>query len=227
MGMELSFTGGQCHAQRLCSHRPGSVRRPRPPACLRRVRQNRLEVGSSADLSDVRRHALLRFVAEPPCYQACTHNDASGRRVSRTGRAVAVLLPGRCLRRILTRDRHRSNGVLQEVSYKVAGVCSLHCHAAIPITTVNAEPAEPAEKKNVERRQGGRHCRPPSRLSVCSAVSACSAFDLSSRRNRSTERGARRSDRPGWRGAPGSGWPRIRPSPAASRRRRTPSDPAG
>ena len=76
------------------------------------VRQDRRAVGASPDLPDMRRHALLRFVAEPPRVEARARQHPSGHRIRRAGRALAVLLPGRRIRGILTgvksssRDTH-------------------------------------------------------------------------------------------------------------------------
>src|SRR2546428_5097247 len=68
---------------------------------MRGVREDRLELGSSAHVPDVRRHALLRLLAESPRVEAREGKQPSGHRVGGAGRALDVLLPGRGVRRIL------------------------------------------------------------------------------------------------------------------------------
>src|ERR1051325_2414671 len=69
---------------------------------MRRVREDRIELGASAYVPDVRRHTLLRQLAEPARNEARTNDDAPGHCVGGTWRTVAVLLPRRCLRRVLS-----------------------------------------------------------------------------------------------------------------------------
>src|SRR5687767_17010 len=64
--------------------------------------QDRCPVDALAYVSDLRRHSLLRLVAQPACQRARASRGASGDRVGRARRAVAVLLPGRRVRRILS-----------------------------------------------------------------------------------------------------------------------------
>ena len=59
------------------------------------MRQDRLELAAPPHLSELRRHALLRLVAEPPRLQACESERPPGRRLRRAGGALAVLLSRR------------------------------------------------------------------------------------------------------------------------------------
>ena len=95
---------------------------------LRRMREDRRAVGAPAHLPVVRRHTLLRFVAESPCVQARARQPASGGRLGGAGRALAVLLSGRRVRRILSvamRPRTRPTGSPQ--AHRTAKAGSLRC----------------------------------------------------------------------------------------------------
>ena len=70
-------------------------------AAVRGVRQDRRALGAPAHVSDLRRHALLRLLAEPAREQARAHVGAPGHRVGRTGRTLALLLSGRRVRGVL------------------------------------------------------------------------------------------------------------------------------
>ena len=66
------------------------------------MRQDWRHVGSSAYLSGVRRHTLLRQLAEPPRNEARPRGRASGYCVGRAWRALVVLLSGRPVCGVLT-----------------------------------------------------------------------------------------------------------------------------
>src|SRR6476646_467667 len=68
------------------------------------LHQERVAMGTPADLPELRRDALLRFVAEPARDQARPRQWAPGRRISGAWRALAVLLRRRGVRRVLTRQ---------------------------------------------------------------------------------------------------------------------------
>ena len=63
-------------------------------ARMRGMRQDRRPVGAPADVSDLRRDALLRQLAEPAHHEARPRDRTSRGRISRAGGALAVLLPG-------------------------------------------------------------------------------------------------------------------------------------
>src|SRR5438093_10575175 len=100
-------------------------RQTSPEARVRGVRQDSCAMGPPADLSGVRRDALLRRFAESPRQQTCSGQRPSRDRVRTTWRALAVLLSRRCIR-----------GVLR-------------VHFKITDTTLNAELAETAEPMNL------------------------------------------------------------------------------
>jgi hypothetical protein len=81
--------------------RPG----PRPRAQgVRGVREDRCPVGASPDAPGVRPDALLRQLPESPREQARPGGRASRDRLGRARRALAVLLSGRRVRRVLSHD---------------------------------------------------------------------------------------------------------------------------
>ena len=84
------------------AHRISDRRSPSGAARMRRMHQDGVAMGPPSDLPDVRRHALLRLVAESPCLRARPLDSPSRCRVRRSRRALAVLLSGRRLRRVLT-----------------------------------------------------------------------------------------------------------------------------
>lgn len=66
-------------------------RHPGETARVRRMHEDRVSMGSSSYLPGVRRHAVLRQLAESPRDEACTGEPAPGDRVSRVRRAFAIL----------------------------------------------------------------------------------------------------------------------------------------
>jgi len=54
-------------------------------------------MGSSADVPGVRNHAMLRRLSQSPRDTTCQGEQAPGDRIGGTGRAMALLLPGRCV----------------------------------------------------------------------------------------------------------------------------------
>src|SRR6185503_11805390 len=86
------------HGHRLCSYRPCRDGRSAKKTRVRSLRQNRRTVGPLTDVPDVRRHPLLRFVAEPPRVEARPREHPPGHRIRRARGAMAVLLPRRRIR---------------------------------------------------------------------------------------------------------------------------------
>src|SRR5205823_3925939 len=68
---------------------------------MRRMREDRCVLGTSAHVSDMRRNALLRQFAESARHQTCARKRASGHRFGAAWRALVVLLSGRGVLRIL------------------------------------------------------------------------------------------------------------------------------
>jgi len=68
---------------------------------MRRMREDRRGLGSSANLSEMWRYTLLRQFAKPARQQTRACYWTSGHRFRTTGRALVVLLSGRCVRGIL------------------------------------------------------------------------------------------------------------------------------
>ena len=68
---------------------------------MRRVREDRQLLGSFADVPDMWRDPLLRQLAEPTREQTRPRHGTPGDRIRAAGRAVVVLLSGRCVRGIL------------------------------------------------------------------------------------------------------------------------------
>lgn len=71
-------------------------------ARMRGVREDQVTMGASPDVSDLRCDVVLRFIAQPARQQACARKRASGDRISRARRALALLLPGRGVRGVLS-----------------------------------------------------------------------------------------------------------------------------
>ena len=69
---------------------------------MRRVREDRRRLGSSADLPDMWRHLVLRQFAKPAREQTRARQWPPGHRIGGARRTVAVLFRGRRLRRVLT-----------------------------------------------------------------------------------------------------------------------------
>src|SRR5262245_56841459 len=69
---------------------------------MRRVREDRQLLGGSADMSDMRGHALLRQFTESTRKQTRARQQTSGDCVSATRGALALLLSRRSLYRILS-----------------------------------------------------------------------------------------------------------------------------
>jgi len=65
------------------------------------MRQDGSTLGASANLSVVRRDALLRFVAKPSRERSCANQPPSGRRIGGARGTLAVLLSRRRIRGIL------------------------------------------------------------------------------------------------------------------------------
>ena len=65
------------------------------------MRQDPEPLDAPAHVPDVRRHAVLRLVAEPSRQYTRARQHASGDCVGGAGRAMAVLLSGRCVRGVL------------------------------------------------------------------------------------------------------------------------------
>src|SRR6266550_6308181 len=68
---------------------------------MRRMREDRCVLGTSAHVSDMRRNGLLRQFAEWARHQTCARKRASGHRFGAAWRALVVLLSGRGVLRIL------------------------------------------------------------------------------------------------------------------------------
>jgi hypothetical protein len=49
------------------------------------MRRDRIALGASANVPDVRRRALLRLVVQPTCVEACRQQRSSGHRGRREG----------------------------------------------------------------------------------------------------------------------------------------------
>ena len=75
-----------------------SVKHAKTRQCEECVK-NRRPLAAPAHLPDLRRHAVLRFVAEHARIEARARLDAPGDCVGGTGRALALLLSRRRLRR--------------------------------------------------------------------------------------------------------------------------------
>ena len=75
---------------------------------MRGLREDRCDVGSPAHVPGVRRHPLLRRLAESTRHETRPRNRTSRHRLGRAGRAVAVLLSGRSVRGVLTNMRRGS-----------------------------------------------------------------------------------------------------------------------
>jgi len=86
----------------MLAHRGGGNRHATGCASVWGLRQDRLAVAASANVSNLREHAVLRFVAQSPRQQTCRQQWPSGDRLCWSRRTLAILLPGRCVRRILT-----------------------------------------------------------------------------------------------------------------------------
>src|SRR5262249_40185974 len=88
--MIRSLNGGHLRAHRS-NRRRQAAQAPR----LRGMRQDRGDVDAPADVPDLRRHAVLRLVTQPPRKPPRTCRPPSGRGVRRAGRALALLLSRR------------------------------------------------------------------------------------------------------------------------------------
>jgi hypothetical protein len=71
---------------------------------MRRVREDRRLLGSSADLPDLWHYALLRQLTESARQQTCARHGTSSHRFRPTRRALVILLSSRRVRRILSSD---------------------------------------------------------------------------------------------------------------------------
>src|SRR5262249_44444112 len=85
------------------------------------VRESGRHLGPPADLPGVRGHGVLRRLAQPPRHAACANDAPSRHRLGRDGRALAVLLSGRRVRRVLTSGRRAT--ILLEASVLERGEC--------------------------------------------------------------------------------------------------------
>src|SRR5205814_964480 len=101
------------------------------------MREDRRAVGAPAHLPGMRRHALLRQLAEQARHEAREGDVASRDRVRRARRTLALLLPGRCVCRVLVRSRDRPEGLyyrrllahrmtLAEIVLALAGVVGIY-----------------------------------------------------------------------------------------------------
>jgi len=68
---------------------------------MRRLRQDRRSLDASADMPDMQCDALLRQLAKPSRNQARPPERTPCHRFGRTRRTLALLLSGRCIRRVL------------------------------------------------------------------------------------------------------------------------------
>src|ERR1035437_7413792 len=84
--------------------------------------KDRLGVGTLAHLPGVRGDALLRQFAQPASQQVRARDEASGHRVGRTGRTLAVLLSRRRLRGILMARRYGATATVLWVAASTASV---------------------------------------------------------------------------------------------------------
>ena len=75
----------------------------RGEAGMRGVRPDRVRMGPPAHVPDVRSDALLRLVPPQARQQACPRHHASRGGLRRAGGALALLLPGRRDRGVLSR----------------------------------------------------------------------------------------------------------------------------
>src|SRR5262245_60352388 len=87
---------------------------------MRGMRENRLEVGSPAHVPDVRRDAVLRFLADETRHRACAHDRPPGRGLRRTGRTLALLLSRRRVRGILGSDSEDGSTLILFVVLAIA-----------------------------------------------------------------------------------------------------------
>jgi len=69
---------------------------------MRRMREDRFILGSSADMPDVWSYALLRQLAKSTRYQTCACKWTSGNCLGSAGGTLALLLSGRSICRILS-----------------------------------------------------------------------------------------------------------------------------
>src|SRR5205823_11321063 len=91
-----------CHVRsELCPYHWHCQRQAPQTTGVPGVRQDRRNLGSSPYLSGVRWHALLRQLAQPSRDEARSRDGASGYRIGGAWRALALLLSGRCVCRIL------------------------------------------------------------------------------------------------------------------------------
>src|SRR5258707_9936993 len=77
------------------AHQRNDQGEARENAAMRGVREDRRALGASPHLSDLRRHALLRLVAQQAREPARARNHAPGYRFSGAWGALVVLLSGR------------------------------------------------------------------------------------------------------------------------------------
>src|ERR1035437_931140 len=98
------------------------IRPERFPTSWEAPYKDRLGVGTLAHLPGVRGDALLRQLAQPASQQARARDEASGHRVGRTGRTLAVLLSRRRLRGILMARRYGATATVLWVAASTASV---------------------------------------------------------------------------------------------------------
>jgi hypothetical protein len=99
---------------------------------MRGLHKNRGELGTPAHLPGVWRYALLRRLAQPPCDQTRPRDWSSGDRVSRTRRALAVLLFGRRLCGVLMHDRRPTWTACIRTAPQATGVRCLRLDPSCP-----------------------------------------------------------------------------------------------
>ena len=97
-------------AEAACAHHQREGHQDGEATCLRDVREDGRAVAPSAHVPELRRHALLRFLAQSPRVEACARHEPSGHHVRRARRTMALLLSGRCLRRVRKSKGQRAKG---------------------------------------------------------------------------------------------------------------------
>ena len=75
------------------------------------MRQDQVALGSPAHVPELQCDAVLRQLPEPARDETRARERPSGHRIGGAGRAMAVLLPGRRVRRVLSRQRPLSAGI--------------------------------------------------------------------------------------------------------------------
>src|SRR5260370_23432588 len=117
----------------MCPHRERQGHQEGEAPGVRGVREDREYVVTPADLPELRGHAVLRLIAEPPRQQARAGLRPPGRLLGGAGRALVVLLPGRRRRGVLSPRRAATS--VRRGTFMLVGRGGVSSGATHPLAT--------------------------------------------------------------------------------------------